>query len=101
MTVTHIVLCTFAPDIPAAEIAGIAADLHALEQLVPGMGRVAFGHNISTEGLAGGHTHAFVIPFADATARDAYLVHPAHQRLGARLVAATLGGVQGLRVVDI
>lgn len=101
MTVTHIVLCTFAPDTAPAEIAAIKADLDALRPLIPGMGTVTFGPNISAEGLAGGHTHAFVIPFEGPAARDAYLVHPAHQRLGARLVAATQGGVQGLRVVDV
>nr|WP_287285619.1 hypothetical protein [Mesorhizobium sp.] len=39
--------------------------------------------------------------FRDAAARDAYLVHEAHSRAGARLVAALEGGTDGLMVFDL
>ena len=39
--------------------------------------------------------------FRDAAARDAYLVHPDHQKAGARLVGALAGGVDGLIVFDL
>ncbi|WP_430699062.1 hypothetical protein [Mesorhizobium dulcispinae] len=39
--------------------------------------------------------------FRDAVARDAYLVHEAHQCAGARLVTALDGGTEGLMVVDL
>lgn len=39
---------------------------------------IHFGTNCSPEGEARGHTHAFIITFHDAIARDAYLVDPAH-----------------------
>jgi len=37
------------------------------------------GPNISPEGLGDGFTHAFLMTFADAAARDAYLPHPLHE----------------------
>ncbi|TIN72574.1 MAG: Dabb family protein, partial [Mesorhizobium sp.] len=45
--------------------------------------------------------HGFTIDFRDAAARDAYLAHEAHQRAGARLVAALEGGTDGLMVLDL
>ncbi|WP_348641911.1 hypothetical protein [Mesorhizobium sp. B2-5-4] len=39
--------------------------------------------------------------FRDAAARDAYLVHEAHQRAGARLIATLEGGTDALMVFDL
>ena len=52
------------------------------------------------EGLGKGYTDGFVIDFADAAARDAYLVHPAHEKAGGRIVAAAEGGIGGVLVYD-
>ncbi|HVX80463.1 MAG TPA: Dabb family protein, partial [Devosiaceae bacterium] len=38
--------------------------------------------------------------FDTAAARDAYLVHPDHQAVGARIVAAAEGGPAGILVFD-
>ena len=99
--ITHIVLCKFREDVRAEEIAGIWDELAALRDVVPGMVDATFGANISPEGLGRGHSHGFVMTFEDAAARDAYLAHPAHQAAGARLVAACVGGVEGITVVDV
>ena len=37
-----------------------------------------WGRNSSTESLNDGFTHCFIVTFADAQGRDAYLPHPAH-----------------------
>ena len=99
--IRHVVLVRFHQDVAAGEIAAIFADLAALKPLVPGFQSFAAGPNVSPEGLARGYTHGFTVDFADAAARDAYLVHPAHQRAGARLVASAQDGVGGLVVLDI
>lgn len=96
----HVVLLRFRPDIPREEIADMFAAVDALKPLVPGLLAFTGGRNVSPEGLARDYTHGFTVDFVDATARDAYLVHPAHQAAGARLVAAALGGVDGLIVLD-
>jgi hypothetical protein len=64
------------------------------------MTAVAGGADVSPEGLQRGYTHAFTIDFADAAARDGYLVDAEHKALGARLVAAAEGGREGILVVD-
>jgi hypothetical protein len=99
--IRHCVFVTFRDDVPTDEKAAIHADLQALREHVGGMGPVHFSANVSPEPFARGFSHGFTIDFRDAAARDAYLVHEAHQRAGARLVAALEGGVDGLMVFDL
>jgi hypothetical protein len=99
--IRHIVFVKFPTDARSETIDGVFRALDDLRAPLPGMLSFKGGANISPEGLARGFTHAFVADFVDAAARDAYLVHPAHQAAGGRLVAAAEGGVDGLIVVDI
>ncbi|SDY36652.1 Dabb family protein [Citreimonas salinaria] len=99
--IRHIVLVRFAPQIEATEIEAIWRDLRALKDRGPGIIAFAAGRNDSPEGMARGYDHGFVVDFPDGAARDAYLDHPDHVRAGARLVAATDGGVDGLLVFDL
>jgi hypothetical protein len=99
--IRHCVFARFRNDVPAAENTAIHADLEALRQVIDGMDAVKFSANVSPEPFARGFTHGFTIDFRDAAARDAYLVHEAHQRAGARLVAALEGGTDGLMVFDL
>ena len=99
--IRHCVLVRFRDDVPATERVAIHADLEALRTVIDGMGKVQFSANVSPEPFARGFTHGFTIDFRDAAARDAYLVHEAHQRAGARLVAALDGGTDGLMVIDL
>ncbi|WP_131117007.1 Dabb family protein [Lichenihabitans psoromatis] len=96
----HIVFAHLRADVPAHEISGILAELAALQQVIPGLLAFSAGPNESPEGLSRDYTHAFTVDFTDAAARDAYLVHPAHQAAGARLVSAVKDGPAGLAVVD-
>ncbi len=98
--IRHCVFIRFKADISAAERASILADIAALQPLVPGYLSVEIGPNVSPEGLGKGYTDGFIIDFKDAAARDAYLVHPAHEKAGGRIVAATEGGVDGVFVYD-
>ena len=99
--IRHCVFVKFHPDVPEAERSAIHADLEALRGAIDGMDKVRFGANVSPEPFARGFSHGFTIDFRDAAARDAYLVHEAHQRAGARLVAALEGGLDGLFVFDL
>ncbi|KQS88634.1 MULTISPECIES: Dabb family protein [unclassified Rhizobium] len=98
--IRHCVFIRFKADVSAAERASILADIAALQPLVPGYLSVEIGPNVSPEGLGKGYTDGFIIDFKDAAARDAYLVHPAHEKAGGRIVAATEGGVDGVFVYD-
>ncbi|TGQ39595.1 MULTISPECIES: Dabb family protein [unclassified Mesorhizobium] len=99
--IRHCVFARFRDNVADAERTAIHADLEALRSVIDGMGKVEFGANVSPEPFARGFTHGFTIGFRDAAARDAYLVHEAHQRAGARLVAALEGGTDGLMVFDL
>lgn len=99
--IRHCVFVRFRSDAPDSERAAIHADLEALRQVIDGMDAVHFSANVNPEPFARGFGHGFTIDFRDAAARDAYLVHEAHQRAGARLVAALEGGTDGLMVFDL
>ncbi|RWC62103.1 Dabb family protein [Mesorhizobium sp.] len=99
--IRHCVFVKFRNDVGVGEYEAIHADLEALRQVIDGMDTVQFSANVSPEPFARGFTHGFTIDFRDAAARDAYLVHEAHQRAGARLVAALEGGTEGLIVFDL
>ncbi|WP_417799075.1 Dabb family protein, partial [Terasakiella pusilla] len=59
------------------------------------------GITVSPENLEQGFRHGFCIDFDDEAARDAYLVHPTHQALGAELVGLADGEISGLIVFDL
>jgi hypothetical protein len=99
--IRHCVFYSFRSDVAAAERAAIHAELDALRKVVGGMGEMRFGANVSPEPFGRGYTDGFTIDFRDAASRDAYLVHPDHQKAGARLVAAIEGGTERLFVFDI
>ena len=99
--IRHCVFVKFRDDVPRAERAAIYDDLRALRGRLDGMLEASFGPNVSPEGLGQGFGDGFTIDFRDAATRDAYLEHEAHQRAGARLVAALEGGTDGLMVMDL
>ena len=78
----------------------VLAGLAALGRRLPRMQAFAGGADVSPEGLQRGYTHAFTIDFADAAARDAYLIDAEHKALGARLRDTAEGGRDGILVLD-
>jgi Stress responsive A/B Barrel Domain len=81
----HLVLLSYLPSVDATAIAGIDAAFRALPAQIALIRSFECGTDASPEGLGQGYTHAYVLGFADAAARDAYLVHPAHQAFVARV----------------
>lgn len=98
--IRHCVFIRFQSTIADAERQSILADIAALQRLVPGYLAFTAGGNASPEGLGKGYNSGFIIDFADVGARDAYLVHPAHEKAGGRIVAAAEGGIDGVFVYD-
>jgi Stress responsive A/B Barrel Domain len=78
----------------------IFAAINSLQSQIPGIVSITTGADSSPEGLQRGYTHGFTVDFRDAAARDAYLPHPAHQKVGAMIVAACEGGIDGVLVLD-
>ena len=82
--VQHLVLLSFKPgqDVHAPALYAALTELRKL----PGMLDFRGGPYSSPEGLNSGFTHGFVMTFADAAARDHYLVHPEHEKLKAKFL---------------
>lgn len=99
--IRHIVALRFRADTPQATRQQLYADLAGLSALLPGILDFQSSRNVSVEPLSRGFDDVFWFDFVDAATRDAYLIHPAHQAIGARIVAATEGGVEGVFVFDV
>jgi len=98
--IRHIVLIKFKRELDGAAIERALASVVALKGKIDGIVSVTTGANNSPEGLEKGFRHGFVVDFADAAARDAYLPHPEHVKVGKGLVEAAEGGVDGILVFD-
>jgi hypothetical protein len=78
MKLRHVVFFGFGEAHSSAAIAEVIRRFAELKALVPGIDDFEWGENSSPEGLDHGHSHVFLLTFANARARDAYLVHPDH-----------------------
>jgi hypothetical protein len=99
--IRHLVLLRFRADACREARDALMHDLATVVAAVPGCGGFRAFRNVSVEGpLTQGFEDGFELTFADADARAAYLDDPAHRAVGARIVAATEGGVAGVVVFD-
>lgn len=99
--IRHIVLIRFQPDVSEAAIAAMFAELHDIQDKIPGVLAITAGRSESPEQIERGYMHGFVVDFADWQALQTYQDHPAHQALGVQLVAAAAGGIDGILVFDL
>ncbi|NGM45389.1 Dabb family protein [Rhodobacter sp. SGA-6-6] len=99
--IRHIVLVRFRPEVSEAEIAAIFADLAAIRARLPGVIDIRAGRSESPERIERGYMHGFTVDFTDWAALAAYQDHPDHRRVGAALVAAAEGGIDGILVFDL
>ena len=99
--IRHIVLIQFDPDLIEAAISDLFAELHQIQGKIPGLIGITSGRSESPEQMERGYMHGFVADFIDWDALQAYQDHPDHQRLGAKLVAAAVGGKQGILCFDL
>lgn len=100
--IRHCVFVRFDPGTSRTTRDGLFEEIAALTDRLPGLLAVHRGPNVSPEtGMDKGFSDGFIADFADATARDAYLVDAEHQRIAAELVAAAAGGVDGILVFDL
>jgi hypothetical protein len=95
--VKHIALIKFKATTTPEQIDTVFGEILELSENIPGIEDYVAGPNCSPEGANKGFTHAFVMTFTDAAARDAYLPHPDHERFKAAALANT---VEDVIVVD-
>ena len=100
--IKHIVLIQFSDEISSSQREAIYQSVANLEQFVTGWQGFVAGANVTPEvGMDKGYNGGFVIDFADEATRDAYLIHPEHQKAGAGIVAAAVNGIDGIMVFDL
>lgn len=99
--IRHIVLLKARPDVTEDYLKAIFADLHTIQAKLPGILAIHSGRSESPEQIERGYLHGFTVDFADWDALAAYQSHPDHQRVGSALVAAALGGIDGILVFDL
>ncbi|PQA72550.1 Dabb family protein [Brucella oryzae] len=98
--IRHIVLIKFSSELDAAQIQERLQAIVALKDKIGGILSITAGENSSPENLEKGFRHGFVVDFADSAARDIYLPHPEHAKVGKSLVEAAEGGIEGILVFD-
>lgn len=96
--IRHVVVFKYRADAGDAQIAQITDAFRSLQDRIPGILSFEHGVNNSPEGLNQGFTHAHILTFETAAARDAYLPHPEHEAFGNLL--SELGVVEEVFVVD-
>jgi hypothetical protein len=77
------VLVKFKPGVDEAGARQVMEMIGALRRVIPGITGFEWGRNNSPEGWNKGLTHAFLMTFESAAARDAYLPHPEHEKVKA------------------
>ena len=100
--IRHFVLLRFRDDVTSEQKQDIFDALAGLQAHLEGVRGFHAGANVAVEtDLIRGFKEAFWFDFEDAKARDAYLVDEKHQAVGARIVEHTVGGIDGVIVVDL
>jgi hypothetical protein len=99
--IRHIVLIRFQTSVSEATIADLFVELHQIKDKVPGLLEITAGKSESPEQMERGYMHGFVADFTDWAALQAYQDHPDHQLLGSKLVAASIGGKDGILCFDL
>ncbi|MGI8963305.1 MAG: Dabb family protein [Thermomicrobiales bacterium] len=79
--IRHLALFRFKSECGPEDIHVVWQMIEVLQRQIPGILELTYGPNVSTEGLDDGFTHSLAITFENVAARDAYLPHPAHQKV--------------------
>jgi hypothetical protein len=75
----HVVLFKFKESVTKAQVQEVVDAFAALPKKIDAIAGFEWGTDVSVEMRAEGFTHAFIVTFKDAAARDEYLPHPAHE----------------------
>lgn len=81
----HVVSLKLKPGTTPEQVKAVEEAFRGLKGKIPEVKTLHWGTNVSPEKHDKGFTHCFVLTFASAKDRDAYLVHPEHKAFGAVL----------------
>lgn len=97
----HCVFFTFCDDTSQTQQREILDGLGGLVDEIPGLVSFSAGPNVDIERKSPAYRDGFVAVFDDRRSLADYAAHPRHVALGQRLVAASVGGADGIIVFDI
>ena len=83
--VQHAVSFKFKTTAKPEDIKKVETAFAGLKKKIPQIKALEWGTNISPENFNKGFTHCWILTFASAADRDAYLVHPDHKEFGKSL----------------
>ena len=83
--IEHVVSFKFKSTAKPEDIQRVETAFAALKKKIPQIKALEWGTNISSENFNKGFTHCWILTFASAADRDAYLVHPDHKEFGKNL----------------
>ena len=99
--IRHLVALNFSDDTTQETKDQLMTDLAALSGHIDGVLDFQVRPNVSVEDpVVRGFRDLFWFDFRDEGVRDVYLDDEAHKAVGARIVAATEGGIDGVFVCD-
>ncbi len=99
--IRHLVALRFRPGTPAETKQALYDDLAALDTRIDGILDFQSRANVSVEDpLVRDYRDLFWFDFRDTGVRDVYLEDEVHKAIGARIVAETEGGIDGVFVMD-
>jgi NAD(P)-dependent dehydrogenase (short-subunit alcohol dehydrogenase family) len=98
--IRHIVLFRFRADVSETAIEAMFDEVKALHGRIEGLVAVSAGRSHSPEKIERGYMHALVVDFTDWAGLQRYQDDPDHKATGAKFVAACIGGIEGILVVD-
>ena len=99
--IRHLVALRFKAETTQDTKQALYDDLAALDQRIEGILDFQSRANVSVEDpLVRGFRDLFWFDFKDTKVRDIYLEDEVHQAIGARIVAETEGGLDGVFVMD-
>jgi hypothetical protein len=78
----HVVSVKFKEGTSPEQIQAVERAFSQLKTKIPFVQTLHWGTNVSPENKNKGFTHCFVLTFASAKDRDAYLIDPAHKAFG-------------------
>lgn len=81
----HVVMFKYKEGTSAEDMAKVMRAFLDLKSKVDVIVDVEAGSDVGVENLSKGFQHCFIVSFADAAGRDAYLPHPAHKEFVAFL----------------
>jgi hypothetical protein len=76
----HVVSFKFKTTATGDDMGRVQIEFASLKNRISEIKSLEFGQNVSPEKLDRGHTHCFIVTFGSEQDRDAYLVHPAHEK---------------------